>query len=187
MASPNYAKSVRCDYAVAEPATDPASHAGPGRFRTSVTDGTRPGERCLHASDGGRPGRRRGTRRSPRAGHVRQPGDRIPIARIAPERGGELVTAVGPLLGAQVGEFLRLRGRWSAHPKYGRQFEVHSYATVLPATAAGIQKYLGSGLIKGIGLASPYMGEVSILAWGVRFVVGPLPAVRVGVTGRRHG
>ena len=34
------------------------------------------------------------------------------IARIAPERGGELVTAVGPLLGAQIGEFLRLRGRW---------------------------------------------------------------------------
>jgi hypothetical protein len=51
------------------------------------------------------------------------------IARIAPERGGaELVTAVGPLLGAQVGEFLRLRGRWSSHPRYGRQFEVHSYA-----------------------------------------------------------
>jgi exodeoxyribonuclease V alpha subunit len=48
------------------------------------------------------------------------------IPRIAPERGSgagaELATAVGPLLGAQVGEFLRLRGRWSSHPKYGRQF-----------------------------------------------------------------
>ena len=87
------------------------------------------------------------------------------IARIAPERGGaELVTAVGPLLGAQVGEFLRLRGRWSAHPRYGRQFEVHSYATVLPATAAGIQKYLGSGLIKGIG---PVMAERMITHFGV--------------------
>src|SRR5437763_1226667 len=75
------------------------------------------------------------------------------IARIAPERGADLVTAVGPLLGAQIGEFLRLRGRWSSHPKYGRQFEVASYATVLPATAAGIQKYLGSGLIRGIGPA----------------------------------
>jgi len=56
------------------------------------------------------------------------------IARIAPERGSgvgaELVTAVGPLLGAQVGEFLRLRGRWSSHPRYGKQFEVHSYTTV---------------------------------------------------------
>jgi exodeoxyribonuclease V alpha subunit len=87
------------------------------------------------------------------------------IARIAPERGGaELVTAVGPLLGAQVGEFLRLRGRWSSHPKYGRQFEVHSYATVLPATAAGIQKYLGSGLIKGIG---PVMAERMVAHFGV--------------------
>ncbi len=87
------------------------------------------------------------------------------IARIAPERAGaELVTAVGPLLGAQVGEFLRLRGRWSAHPRYGRQFEVHSYATVLPATAAGIQKYLGSGLIKGIG---PVMAERMVAHFGV--------------------
>src|ERR671936_330258 len=58
------------------------------------------------------------------------------IARVAPER-GELVTAVGPLLGAQVGEFLRLRGRWSSHLKYGRQFEVSSYTTVLPATEQG--------------------------------------------------
>ena len=90
------------------------------------------------------------------------------IARIAPERGSgvgaELVTAVGPLLGAQVGEFLRLRGRWSSHPKYGRQFEVHSYATVLPATAAGIQRYLGSGLIKGIG---PVMAERMVAHFGV--------------------
>ena len=90
------------------------------------------------------------------------------IARIAPERGlgagAELVTAVGPLLGAQPGEFLRLRGRWSSHPRYGRQFEVHSYATVLPATAAGIQKYLGSGLIKGIG---PVMAERMITRFGV--------------------
>src|SRR5437899_3725902 len=87
------------------------------------------------------------------------------IARIAPERGGgDLVTAVGPLLGAQIGEFLRLRGRWSSHPKYGRQFEVACYATVLPATAAGIQKYLGSGLIKGIG---PVMAERMVAHFGV--------------------
>ncbi|GII82403.1 ATP-dependent RecD-like DNA helicase [Sphaerisporangium siamense] len=79
------------------------------------------------------------------------------IARVAPERGGpDLVTAVGPLLGAQVGESLRLRGRWGSHPKYGKQFEVWSYTTVLPATIQGIQRYLGSGLIKGIG---PKMAE----------------------------
>jgi exodeoxyribonuclease V alpha subunit len=46
---------------------------------------------------------------------------------------------------------LRLCGRWSSHPKFGRQFEVESYTTVLPATIQGIQRYLGSGLVKGIG------------------------------------
>jgi exodeoxyribonuclease V alpha subunit len=55
------------------------------------------------------------------------------------------------LLGAQPGESLRLQGRWTAHPQYGRQFEVHAYTTVLPATIQGMRRYLGSGLIKGIG------------------------------------
>jgi exodeoxyribonuclease V alpha subunit len=105
------------------------------------------------------------------------------IARIAPERSGaELVTAVGALLGAQVGEFLRLRGRWSSHPRYGRQFEVHSYATVLPATAAGIQKYLGSGLIKGIG---PVMAERMVAHFGVDImhVIGAEPGRLAEVDG----
>ncbi|MEV0235971.1 ATP-dependent RecD-like DNA helicase [Nonomuraea sp. NPDC050786] len=79
------------------------------------------------------------------------------IARVATERSGsELLTVVGPLLGAQVGESLRLHGRWGSHPRYGRQFEVWSYTTVLPATVQGIRRYLGSGLIKGIG---PKMAE----------------------------
>src|SRR6516162_8100286 len=87
------------------------------------------------------------------------------IARIGPAHGGsDLITAVGPLLGAQVGESLRLRGRWTSHPKYGRQFEVHSYTTVLPATTQGIQRYLGSGLIKGIG---PVMAERMVAHFGV--------------------
>ncbi|MGW6503610.1 SF1B family DNA helicase RecD2 [Nonomuraea angiospora] len=79
------------------------------------------------------------------------------IARVATDRSGsELLTVVGPLLGAQVGESLRLLGRWGSHPRYGRQFEVRSYTTVLPATIQGIRRYLGSGLIKGIG---PKMAE----------------------------
>ena len=66
------------------------------------------------------------------------------IARVAPARGGaDLLTVVGPLLGAQVGESLRLTGRWSSHPKYGRQFEVASYRTVLPATVQGIRALPG--------------------------------------------
>lgn len=63
----------------------------------------------------------------------------------------DLVTAVGNLLGVQPGENLRLSGSWINDPKYGRQFRVASYATVVPATVNGIEKYLGSGLIQGIG------------------------------------
>ncbi|MEU7876163.1 ATP-dependent RecD-like DNA helicase [Dactylosporangium sp. NPDC049140] len=74
------------------------------------------------------------------------------VARVATSRSGDdLLTVVGALLGAQPGESLRLVGRWSSHPKFGRQFEVESYTTVLPATIQGIQRYLGSGLVKGIG------------------------------------
>src|SRR5512132_3624790 len=74
------------------------------------------------------------------------------IARVATDRSGQdLLTVVGSLLGVQPGESLRLVGRWGSHPRYGRQFEVDSYTTVLPATIQGIERYLGSGLIKGIG------------------------------------
>src|SRR5687768_2332144 len=73
------------------------------------------------------------------------------VARVDTGRGGDLVTVVGSLLGAQPGETLRLRGRWGSHPQYGRQFQVEDYTTVLPATVQGIRRYLGSGLVKGIG------------------------------------
>ncbi len=73
------------------------------------------------------------------------------VARVDSGRGGELLTVVGSLLGAQVGESLRMEGRWGSHPQYGRQFTVENYTTLLPATVQGIRRYLGSGLIKGIG------------------------------------
>jgi exodeoxyribonuclease V alpha subunit len=78
------------------------------------------------------------------------------VARVATDRSGDLLTVVGPLLGAQPGESLRLQGRWASHPQYGRQFQVEAYQTTLPATIQGIRRYLGSGLIKGIG---PKMAE----------------------------
>ena len=60
------------------------------------------------------------------------------IARVATGRSGpDLITVTGALLGAQVGESLRLTGRWTSHPKYGRQFDVQSFTTVLPATRPG--------------------------------------------------
>jgi exodeoxyribonuclease V alpha subunit len=63
----------------------------------------------------------------------------------------ELVTAVGALLGAQPGESLRLSGRWIQDKKYGEQLRVESYLTVQPATLVGMEKYLGSGLVRGVG------------------------------------
>ena len=74
------------------------------------------------------------------------------VARVDTGRGsGDLLTVVGALLGAQPGESLRMHGRWGSHPQYGKQFTVENYTTVLPATIQGIRRYLGSGLIKGIG------------------------------------
>ncbi|MHC3470392.1 SF1B family DNA helicase RecD2 [Streptomyces sp. 7R007] len=74
------------------------------------------------------------------------------VARVDTGRGGgDLLTVVGALLGAQVGESLRMEGRWGSHPQYGKQFLVENYTTVLPATVQGIRRYLGSGLVKGIG------------------------------------
>jgi len=58
------------------------------------------------------------------------------VARVATDRSSDLLTVVGPLLGAQPGERLRLRGRWTSHPQYGRQFAVEAYETVLPRGSA---------------------------------------------------
>jgi hypothetical protein len=104
------------------------------RFRTSVT-GSGPGE--LFSCQWWWPVRAARTWTESWSGVTfANPETGYTIARIAPEGGGaDLVTAAGPLLGAQIGEFLRLRGCWSTHPKYGRQFEVAPYATVLPTTA----------------------------------------------------
>jgi exodeoxyribonuclease V alpha subunit len=61
------------------------------------------------------------------------------------------VAIVGNMAGINVGESLELQGRWTIHGEYGKQFIVEQMRTVLPATIAGIAKYLGSGLIKGVG------------------------------------
>ena len=63
----------------------------------------------------------------------------------------EPVTAVGMLPEVHVGSVLELAGGWRIDAKYGRQFSIESYSETMPATAYGIEKYLGSGLIRGIG------------------------------------
>jgi len=73
------------------------------------------------------------------------------VAQLLPEGQALLVTVVGNMLGINVGESVELSGAWTAHPQYGRQFKAEQIRSVLPATIAGIERYLGSGLIKGIG------------------------------------
>ena len=58
---------------------------------------------------------------------------------------------VGNMVGVNVGESVELHGRWEVHPHYGKQFAVTGMRSVLPATVAGIEKYLGSGLVRGVG------------------------------------
>lgn len=64
-----------------------------------------------------------------------------------------LVTLTGSLLDVPVGSVLLVDGDWHIDPKYGQQFVAQSWTEVMPATLYGIEKYLGSGLVKGIGPA----------------------------------
>jgi exodeoxyribonuclease V alpha subunit len=59
------------------------------------------------------------------------------VARVATDRSSDLLTVVGPLLGAQPGERLRLSGRWTSHPQYGRQFEVQAMRRCCPRPSRG--------------------------------------------------
>src|SRR5258708_28143575 len=76
------------------------------------------------------------------------------VAQLLPESGArraEPGTIVGNLAALNVGETLRAQGRWINHKQFGRQFAVERFESVLPRTIVGIKRYLGSGLIKGIG------------------------------------
>lgn len=73
------------------------------------------------------------------------------VAKIKEPKKKELTCLVGTLPGLQVGETLNCKGKWKRDLAYGLQFQVESFSTQLPADAKAIEKYLASGLIKGIG------------------------------------
>jgi exodeoxyribonuclease V alpha subunit len=78
------------------------------------------------------------------------------VARFRPNDAGrlfrdDLTTIVGTMPGIHVGELLSVEGEWEHDPRYGRQLHVTSFTQRLPASVEGIQRYLSSGLIKGIG------------------------------------
>jgi exodeoxyribonuclease V alpha subunit len=97
------------------------------------------------------------------------------VARLAPERAageGEveaargddrLVTLVGTLADLTPGEAIVAHGWWQNNPKHGWQFQVLDYRTSLPATTQGMRRYLGSGLVKGVG---PVMAGRIVDAFG---------------------
>ncbi len=75
----------------------------------------------------------------------------------------ELITVVGNLPEVNPGEWLKLTGQWATHPKHGRQFQVELCEQALPATVEGIKRYLGSGMIRGVG---PVMAERIVNKFG---------------------
>ena len=85
------------------------------------------------------------------------------IAKVKVYGQRDLVAVVGNLMSPMPGEIIKMRGEWANHPKYGEQFKIVHYKTAVPASVYGIQKYLGSGLIKGIG---PVMAKRIVKKFG---------------------
>jgi len=86
------------------------------------------------------------------------------VAKLQEKGKKELTTIVGNLSGVNPGESLKLTGRWVHNKRFGEQFQVERFEVTVPATLHGIQKYLGSGLIKGIG---PIMAERIVRKFGL--------------------
>lgn len=73
------------------------------------------------------------------------------IGELSVEATRETCIVAGALPSVQCGETLELRGTWTVHPTYGRQFKIASFVSKLPSGVHGIRKFLGSGLVRGIG------------------------------------
>lgn len=80
------------------------------------------------------------------------------VAVVEAEGEDGTVTVAGTLAGLQCGETVELQGEWQTHRQFGRQFKVQSYRALLPSSVHGIRKYLGSGLVQGIG--KKYAGKI---------------------------
>ncbi len=95
------------------------------------------------------------TGREPLDGEVEEivfynPDNGYTVAKFQTE-GGEAVTIVGSFPPLSPGEHLQVFGGWEVNPRFGRQFKVDRFTMTLPATAKGLEKFLASGLVKGIG------------------------------------
>lgn len=85
------------------------------------------------------------------------------VARLKVPKKNDLVTVVGVLPGVQPGESVRLLGNWKSNPVHGMQFEIKECHVERPQDVVGIQKYLESGMVRGIG---PVYAERIVQAFG---------------------
>ena len=85
------------------------------------------------------------------------------VARLLPPKGKDVITIIGNFSNPVVGESLVCYGTWIRHAQWGRQMQVVRYETVRPATAFAIEKYLGSGMVKGVG---PVMAKRIVAKFG---------------------
>ena len=84
----------------------------------------------------------------------RNPDSGWAVLRLAEESTGNTFTAVGPMAQLSEGQHLRIRGEVDTHPKFGEQVKVDVFEAVAPSNVAGIEAYLSSGLVKGVGPAT---------------------------------
>lgn len=80
---------------------------------------------------------------------------------------GQLLTAVGSFPPLSPGEILRIKGKWEVNPKFGQQFKVENFTPILPASVKGIEKFLSSGLVKGVG---PVLARRIVKKFGVKTI-----------------
>jgi exodeoxyribonuclease V alpha subunit len=85
------------------------------------------------------------------------------VAKVKVRSRRDLVTVIGHMTSPLPGQVLKMKGEWTNHPKFGEQFKAVFCECSVPATSAGIQRYLGSGLIKGIG---PVMAKRIVARFG---------------------
>ncbi|MEE8461537.1 MAG: ATP-dependent RecD-like DNA helicase [Acidobacteriota bacterium] len=89
--------------------------------------------------------------------------NRFTIAKVKVPGQRGLATVVGNFMALTPGEVLTMKGEWTHHPRYGKQFKISHFKSQVPASVYGIKKYLGSGLIQGIG---PVMAERIVKRFG---------------------
>ena len=87
------------------------------------------------------------------------------VIKVKVSKQKELVAVVGNIIGVSPGEVLRMKGEWVTHSKFGEQSKVTHYRSEIPATIVGVEIYLGSGVIKGIG---PVMSKRIVKVFGTR-------------------